>query len=236
MRALGFIDPAGLVAIATFAESQWRIGRTVQLIAPDSEQLARYLTRMHLGEVIKELDGWHNLPHVKEQDQEGRLLELQKFYGEGAPPQLAALVEQQLGDTDAAAAIHNGICEIGQNVPQHSSNDAGYIAAVSTPSTGQVHFAVGDAGVGLLEPLIERGYGSSLEVMKALFAHRGITRTGTVGRGNGVHRTKETVTDSGGTVYLASGKSALVAVRRGQREIAGLHEVPGTLLQASMPC
>lgn len=236
MRALGWIDPAGLVAIATFAESQWRIGRVPRLIAPDSDQLARYLARMHLGDVIDGLNGWHNLPSVREQDQEGKLLELQRFQGEDAPPELAKLVEGQLGETDAAIAVHNGICEIGQNVPHHSAGDVGYIAAITTPSTNLVHFAVGDAGVGLLEPLAASGYASHVDVMRALFATRGVTRTGEVGRGNGVFRTREAVTGSGGSLYLASGRSALVATRRSQREVAGDYAIPGTLLQASMPC
>ena len=236
MRALKWIDPAGLVAIATFAESQWRIGRVPRLIAPDNSNLARYLTRMHVGDVIDSLDGWHNLPSgVREVDQVGNLLELQRFQGEEAPPELASLVESRLGDQPSAEAIHNGICEIGQNVPQHSASDAGYIAAITTPSLNYVWFAVGDAGVGLLEPLAERGYESHLDVMTALFARRGVTRTGETGRGRGVFRTKEAVTGGGGSVYLASGRSALVANQTSQRQITGAHAVPGTLLQAAMP-
>lgn len=232
---LRWIEPAGLVAIATFAESQAQIGRRPRLYAPQSTARARYLSRMHLGRVIEELGGEHNLPATNEWDQEGRLLELQRFDGTAEAENLGRLVFERLNDDSTAMAMHTAICEIGANVPDHSGREHGYICAVTIPSSGRVSFAVGDAGVGLLEPLAGSGYTSVSAVMEDLF-DRGITRTAEPGRGRGVFRTRELVNQEDGEVFLASGGATLTSTPRARRSAKHVMALPGTLLQGSMPC
>jgi hypothetical protein len=236
LRALAWTEPAGLVAIAMFAESQSQIGRLPRLYAPADVNRARYLSRMGVGEIVSSLGGAHDLPATRLWDQEGYLLELQRFDGEDAPPELARLVEARLVDGPSAEAVHKGICEIGANVPDHSGRAHGYVAAVTTHGASRVAFAIGDAGVGLLEPLARRGYASNAEVIRDLFARGGVSRLGAEGRGRGVHRTREVVTKGGGSVYMASGRDAVSSTGSITHAASGAIAIPGTLLQGSMPC
>jgi hypothetical protein len=234
--SLRWVEPAGLVAIAMFMDSQSRIGRTPSLIAPRDRQLANYLSRMRVAEVVKDLGGTHDLPSVRHWDQDGYLLELQRFDGSEAPPELARLVEERLQhDQVAAGAMHKGICEIGANVPDHSGQDHGYIAAATTYGSTRVSFAVGDAGVGLLEPLASHGFGTEAQVMAALM-RGGLSRLDDVGRGRGVQRTKEVVVSGGGWIYMASGKDHVRVNRDGVHSHRNAAAIHGTLLQGEMPC
>lgn len=235
MRALRWIEPAGLVAMAMFMDSQWNIGRPPKLVAPADRQLGNYLSRMRVGELVEDFGGSHDLPGVRRWDQDGYLLELQRFDGEGAPPELARLVEQRLQDEVAANAMHKGICEIGANVPDHSGRDHGYIAAVTTHNWTRVSFAVGDAGLGLLEPLAVKGFESEAHVMAALM-RGGLSRFDEAGRGRGVQRTKEVVVEGRGTLFMASGKDQVVVQAGGLRSHRNSATLRGTLLQGEMPC
>lgn len=235
MRSLRWIEPAGLVAVAMFMDSQWRIGRTPKLIAPSDRQLGNYLSRMRVGELVRDFGGAHDLPAVRSWDQDGYLLELQRFDGADAPPELARLVEERLRDETAAGAMHKGICEIGANVSDHSGQDHGYIAAVTTHNWSRVSFAVGDAGLGLMEPLAEKGFESDAHVMAALM-HGGLSRLSDAGRGRGVQRTKEVVTEGQGTLYMASGKDHVLVDAHGLRPHRNGTSLHGTLLQGEMPC
>ncbi|MCD4525245.1 hypothetical protein [Nocardioides sp. cx-173] len=236
LRALDWTEPAGLVAIATFVESQWQIGRTPQLIGPADTRRGRYLSRMHLGTLIEDFDGIHDLPSINEWSREGYLLELQRFDGKDAPPALATLVEERLRGTRSAEAIHKGICEIGANVPDHSGREHGYIAAITTHGGTRVSFAIGDAGVGLVEPLAGRGYERAGDVMRDLFEAGGLSRIDEAGRGRGVYRTKEVVTREGGTIHMASGRDAVRVNQFGLYPASSRIPMPGTILQGAMPC
>lgn len=235
LRNLQWIDPAGLVALAVFAEAQADIGRPPYLYGPEDLSRARYLSRMHVGEVITDLGGVHDLPQTTEWDQEGKLLELQRFDGRQAAEALGRLVHERIDDPHLAHAMHASICEIGINVPEHSGRDHGYIAAVTTYRASRMSFAVGDAGVGVLEPLLPLGFGAHSEVLRALL-EVGVTRTGQAGRGRGIISTRGLVNARGGQVFMASGAASVVAWPSVVSPTEHATDLQGTILHAEMPC
>lgn len=135
-------EPAGLVAVAAFAEEQRILGRAVQVMAPRDPNQVNYLARMHLGQVLDELGCEHSITPVRE-SQDVELLELQRFEGEDGAADLAGLVyEKTAADPAVAAALHKSIGEIGGNVSQHSGKTIGYVAAASTYRRRRIEFAV----------------------------------------------------------------------------------------------
>ncbi|TSD62173.1 sensor histidine kinase [Aeromicrobium piscarium] len=198
-----FVTPYGLVFIAVHAEHISRAGRRPLVIAPHDPHVARYIARMKLGGVIEGLGGTHDLPAVRHHDVGDRLLELQRVSDSARTDALAENVHDRLHPADrrAASAMHQSICEIGQNVFQHSGQPHGYIAAQSYDGN-RVSFAIGDGGVGLrrsLEPF--RHFTDDLDVIDAVL-HGGVTSTGKAGRGHGIAHTRGLIAARGGTLTV----------------------------------
>lgn len=235
LRGLQWVDPAGLVALAVFAEEQASMGRRPYVFAPSDATRARYLSRMHLPWIIEELEGGHDLPQTTEWQQSDRLLELQRFDGRDAAEHLGFLVHERLEDPELAHAMHASICEVGINVPDHSGRQHGYIAAATTYQSSRISFAVGDAGVGVLEPLLHRGYRTHGEVLRDLF-EIGVSRTDVPGRGLGIIRTRRLVNDRQGQVFMSSGPAAVTAWPGYVQQIGHTEPLGGTILQGEMPC
>lgn len=239
LRDLSWIDPAGLVALAALMEAQASIGRLPRLHAPHQLERSGFLHRMRLGEMVDEFDGRHDLSPVQSWNQQGYLLELQKFDGSNAAGALADIVSTQLSDTPVALAIHKGICEIGQNVPDHSGRTHGYIAVVTKPATGTVSFAVSDAGLGIVESLKVHGPRSHEDALTAVL-EGGVSRLELAGRGRGIRRTREEVSAARGRLFLASGNAGVAAWKGpGGRPLRQARQypraIPGTLMEGTLP-
>src|SRR5664280_2591809 len=52
LRNVRFVDPLGLVGIATLAQSQRQAGRDVTLDGPNNSNVAAYLSRMRLNDAL----------------------------------------------------------------------------------------------------------------------------------------------------------------------------------------
>lgn len=235
LRASQWCEPAGLVAIAAFAEAQMLLGRSVQLFGPADFNKANYLTRMHLDEVLGDLGCRHDLTPVRKT--EGlALLELRRFEGEAGAAALAELVyEQTAARPDVAGALHKSLSEIGGNVSQHSGSPHGYMAAVKTDQGRRIEFAVADAGRGLTANLAPFGAVSDARSLEMVL-EEGISSTGQRGRGNGIPDTRRLVTALGGHVHMITGDAGRTASRTWSSRSQGRLPFPGTLLQGSLLC
>jgi hypothetical protein len=235
LSGTSWVEPVGLVGVAAFAEAQVALNRTVSLIGPSDWNIANYVARMHLGQVIDDLGGTHDLNPVNERDAPD-LLELQRFEGEDGATQLAALVfDKTVNDEPVAQALYQSICEIGANVPQHSGRPHGYIAAATTYRGKKIQFAVGDAGTGLTTRLSAVGSTGDADSLEMVLEH-GVSSTGQPGRGRGIQETRRLVTSLKGSVHMVSGTASRTVVASTSTSTSKNIPFPGTLLQGSLEC
>jgi hypothetical protein len=238
LRDATWVEPIGLVAIASYASAQAEGGREVYLAGPRDFHVANYLSRMRLGLAIEELGGEHDLNPVREQDQADTLLELRRFEDETGAEELAALVYERVvapsGDA-VAGALHKSICEIGSNVPQHSGESFGFMAAQVTHGGHKIQFAVGDCGQGMTASLAPLGARTDEDALR-MALEEGVTSTGQAGRGQGIRETRRLVNGLGGSVAMITGRARRTVWTTVARRTTASAFFPGTLLQGEVPC
>lgn len=234
---LTWVQPYGLVSLAVFVEAQGMLLRPAEVITPSRADVARYLARMGLGAIVDALGGYHELPPVRHNNMKGKLLELQAFDTEAAVEMLGELVFDKVCGTDerSATAMHQTICEIGQNVTQHSGRSAGYAAAQTTHGDTRVAFAIGDAGIGLKQSLQMFDFGNDADVLEAVM-RGGVSSTNDPARGNGFKTARELITATGGVLHAQTG-SATRTEHPGGRSSVRVHpamNLRGTILQGRL--
>jgi anti-sigma regulatory factor (Ser/Thr protein kinase) len=149
-----FVDPFGLVTIATLAERAVDDGHVLDFAAPEDGDCCRYLHRMGLAEVLEGLDVDHALLPVRRHFTGDRLLELRRFDADAdAVDQLAEQVYRIFEDEGGAGTLYDAIDEVAQNVVEHSGSSGGWVALQQFARTAEVSFAVADSGVGLRSAL-----------------------------------------------------------------------------------
>ena len=230
---VSFLDPVHLVGVAAQAYRAAAQGGRLRLIGLSADQ-ASYAARMHLGTVIEQFGGEHQLPSVHERDLHDSLLEVRPLRTRKDVRQLTELVFHRAGaqDGELAHALHLALAEVGSNVCDHAQS-IGFMAAQTISERAVLRFAVADAGVGLLGTLAGRG---AFDDRSALtMALSGTSRTQAPGHGTGLPSTVDIVSSLDGEILLASGSAASTATARGRRHyelVAGFH---GTIFEGAVP-
>lgn len=228
-----WIDPLHLVATAALTHRATADGDRVVVTGLQGD-CARYASRMHLGAVVASLGAEHDFEEVRERDRRDRLLELAQLRTGSHVRELAQLVYDRVesDDADVAAALHNGLAEIGANVFEHSGT-FGFMAAQTLPQQGVMRFAVADAGLGVRRTLNDLGAGDDRTAIA--MALSGTSRVGGPGRGTGLSSTVTVLNRLGGSLMLASGDSSTYATPRGRRHMAVSRVFSGTVVEGSVP-
>lgn len=235
LRLAEWVEPVGLVAVAAISEREAQRGRNVVLRAPLRADLARYLSRMRLGRALDALGQEHDLPTVNEWNTGSRLVELRRFTGPAEPDELARmLLERTESVPSVANALHQCVAEIGANVPEHSGEQWGYVAAQTTYRDTVVQFAVGDAGQGVAGGFLPDRVLTDADALD-LTLRQGVSRTGLTGHGRGLQKAKTLVNGLGGSVHMASGTAYRTQHRLSASAGSATHAYDGTLLQGSFP-
>lgn len=235
LELVEWVEPVGLVAIAAFVEGQVRRGRRVVLRAPRRPELARYLSRMRLGRVLDDVQVEHDLPPVSAWDTGSRLVELRRFTGTSEPDELAHMLLERTRDLPTVAdALHQCVAEIGGNVPEHSGQAWGYVAAQTTFRDTVVQFAVGDAGRGVAAGFAPTRQLTDEEAVELTLEH-GVSRTGLVGHGRGLQKARRLLTGMRGNMHMVSGTAHRSAFLGSVSYGSATYGYPGTLLQGSFP-
>jgi len=228
-----WLDPLHLVGIAAHAHHAQQAGRRLRLVGLPADQ-AGYAARMHLGRIVEQFGGEHRLPEVAEQDLHDSLLELRPLRNPADVEVLTALVYRRVAGTDeqAAHALHVALAEVGSNVCQHARS-IGFMAAQTIAEHGVLRFAVADCGVGLLATL--RGLGAGDDRQALRLALSGQRQLDSPGRGYGLPRTRQLITQLDGEMLLASGVAAsrIDAQVRHERRLD--QSYPGTIFEGAVP-
>ncbi len=235
LRLAQWVEPIGLVAVAAFAEMETLRGRRVVLRAPQRPDVARYLSRMRLGLALQNLDQEHDLPAVHEWNSGSRLVELRRFIGADEPDELGRMLFNRTASLPPMAnALHQCVAELGANVPEHSGEDWGYVAAQTTYGDTVVQFAVGDAGNGVAASFTPNCALTDEEALH-LTLQRGVSRTGMPGHGQGLKKVRQLMADLQGNVHMVSGTAHRTTYRRATASGSATHGYQGTLLQGTFP-
>jgi hypothetical protein len=161
-----FIDAYGLVGVACHIAEAVEDGRAVKVLTPEDQDVARYLSRMHLPAFLEEWDvevDWP-FPIVSERDRQDRLIELECFSDSGGSDRLAGFLWDRLmeggADPQVVDEAFNAAGELCNNVVEHARSASGGWVAAQRHQVGQpgeyLVLAVGDVGIGISRSLSER--------------------------------------------------------------------------------
>lgn len=241
---LRFIEPYGLVSIATAIHGAVSKNLPIVLSVPRDSNSANYVSRMQLGRVLDSFGITHDLPAVGNSPLEDTLLELQTFECFSAVDRLAALVCHRLsasydtiGVTDC---LYETVVELCNNAVEHAGAAYSYVAAqvyeANTPRQ-RVIVGIGDAGQGFAGSLSNGGIevNDDDHAMRLALTEE-VTASGQPGRGRGLPDACNLVTQLSGSVMIRSNASRMVRQ-------AGLHNmpsstpcIPGTVVGVTIPC
>lgn len=235
LAAVTWTYPSGLVALACLG----RDAASLEVVWPDDMDQQRYVSRMHLD---RALQAYHSnvapLPTVRHREAE--LSELTFFADFRAVDQLADLVrnhaDQARISSDWAWAIEEGTWEICANAVTHSEWGGGFLSAQHYAKRGEIEYAVGDAGIGILRSLAEE-YPDITDDVSAIVKAReyGATRFGQDRRGAGLSETVDQVVRLGGQVVVRSGSGMVTFDRGGQTARFTDDPWRGTLVKVVLP-
>ncbi|MFI6066944.1 hypothetical protein ACIA47_17050 [Micromonospora sp. NPDC051227] len=229
-RRLRFAGPQELAAIVTLASSASTDGREVVLRMPDDGDVASYLQRMNVVDLlapIATIEG--TLASQRRVDCSRNLLEvtaLSPTNADSLAEGLGRMGESQLSNRTAMAAFH-GIAELIDNAVTHglAGSSGAFVAAQAysglTSKRPGLEFAVCDTGIGILPHLRQNTANANIAddetaLRRALVA--GVTGTQQV-RGYGLSDLLDAARRGGvGRLVLRSG-SAIASVVVRQRRI-----------------
>lgn len=241
LSGAGFIDPFGLVTIASLAEASIDEGREVELQLPRLRSVRSYLARAHLRDAMETLGVLCELEAVNENSVGDRLLALARFRFDEGVEDLGSAVHRIFYDQNKreAAELYHGITEAAMNVSDHSGRDGGWVALQQYQrgaAKREVRFAVADSGVGLRSSLaVSHPVQTDREAI-TLAVQRGVTSTGDTGRGLGLDAIIQRSRERQGHVRIWSGEaSAHTGIPTGSLYTRD-HDVsfPGTAVCASL--
>lgn len=235
LRGIQGIFPSGVATIGALLDEFRMLGRSFEVIYPESTQLRSYLDKMGFVSVVERGE---TIPPPKTS---GRLPLAQFSSGE----ELNSLINTSLSTVASSGEFPKGLMEtlewtlneLADNVLVHSGDrPKGWIQVVHTLRRNELEFAIVDRGQGILQSL-SQGFPQLRSDQEALelAVQKGITRDRKVGQGNGLAGTVRLATASQGFLYIHSGRGAIR-----QSPSQSLHSEPcpnhtGTICTLSLP-
>lgn len=234
-----WVDPMGLVVIATVLSRAAERGSPVEFVAPADPEVAGYLTRMRLGALLDTWEVPHALDGTGAASAGDRLVELTRFSGQIDADTLALRVHGIFAPVDpvVARALAAALQEVTSNVLVHSRRRHGFLALQQYVVDGeqQVAFAVGDCGVGLRATVSRRHPCDTDARALDLAVQRRVSGSGP-DAGLGLSSVVAIASRRGGDVRLWSGSAFGVVTSPGgssaQRRPRG--HLDGTVIHARM--
>jgi hypothetical protein len=239
-----FIDPAGLVILASLAELKCAEGLSVFAVAPALVETANYASRMGLGDTLAENCGAANTFPVTRRNEVSTLLELRRYETEDDADTLIQEVDNCLmnagllpGERQPVLEI---LLEIAQNSIEHSGTNVGYFAAQAYGSMNddrRVAIAVGDYGRGIRQSFAGTRYESESDAEAILrAAESGVSRYQDPSRGKGLpYSIGHQGVARAGRFTIRSGLTT-VSFSSGSSTSRTRNWLPGTLITALIYC
>lgn len=221
-----------LVTLAAIVEDAQAAGREVEFVEPAESVARNYLSQMRLPEVLDVCGVEHHLPPVPKDALQDRLTGLRSFGGDTSADDLAETAHRAFRTADApiADALYQSVLEVADNVLTHSVVAHGYLALERFPRSGEVAFAIADAGVGLRTTLSTR-YECPDDVTAVSLAIRRRISGVDESRGLGLPSVLRATEQLGGVMHLWSGTAHGAFRRVGEDPVfrSSTTPLPGTV-------
>jgi len=239
-----FVTPyvLALAAILTDIAQAQRV--PVRFTSPANSEVARYASRMHLGQFLSSSGIRHALPLVHETDRADRLCELRRFstHEPSACQQLAELTATRCDRAGLAARVADDLAaqvyEVCNNAYAHAQCDHAYLCAqtYTDPEGYRVELVVADGGRGIQASLAGTEYGQrTAELAIKAAVERRITSIGRPDHhGIGLANLRRFTTDGGGTMTIRSGGALVSFGSAGSARIYRVAELSGTVVSCSL--
>ena len=202
-----------IIAAVKYARSAGS-GVDVRVLRIDDRSKLSYVQRMNF---FKEL-GITEPEKFRRWNSEGRFLPIQSFCSVDyldIPEKLNNIISTKIRiEKSAKVFIDYCLCEIVDNVINHSKSPFGWVVAQSYPAKGTIRILVLDLGIGIHESLtgeVESEFSKlSPKEALAICANKGVTRGREHGVGNGLFHTSELIKLNQGNMTIYSGEHALM--------------------------
>jgi hypothetical protein len=253
LRAVEFVEPAGLCALAALLE--YLIPRCEEVnLALAGRDVPAYLERMNFfrlfgGRVRTNVD----VASLEERRRHnpGTLQELVNFHTEQEIPGIIERISEILENQDYRLRERVAICsilsEVCANAAEHGASSFGAYAAVQAyhhivsgarRRGEEVLVAIADGGVGVRETLscnlkYAKHTTTDTDALR-LALEMGVSGTGEIGRGGGLALVARIAADSGGSLSLRSG-TGRVTVYEDRKNSRSVPQFPGTFVRVSLP-
>ncbi|AHY45652.1 Histidine kinase-, DNA gyrase B-, and HSP90-like ATPase [Rubrobacter radiotolerans] len=253
LRAVDFVEPAGLCGLAALLELLTQRTEHVSL-ALSGRNVAAYLERMDFFRLFGGRVEVH--PDVssleeRERHNPGTLQELINFHTEEEIPRIINRISEILKGKEyllrERVAICSTLSEICANAAEHGTSSFGAFAAVqaynhivsgSRRAGEEVIISIADGGPGIRETLARNPqYKDHTETDNEAIRHAlemGVSSTGELGRGGGLTLVAQISARSGGSLSIRSG-AGRVTVYRDRKNSRNVPPFPGTFVRVSLP-
>jgi hypothetical protein len=231
-----WVGPATLVSLAAFLDRQSiSEGRDVKVIAPEDEDLSRYISRMGFARLLDEMGIGHNFGTVRaNSDLNAKsLVEVSRFSSVGEVEELISILTYRDVPTTLRDIMCEMLSEMAINVPQHARVKHGFMAAQVVDKGRTLKLSVADSGVGLFATLRPQGAESGRHAIR--MALEGATETRRAGGGRGVKSMAAAIAEARGRAFLLSGEDMMTITSTGTAPWLHLRSFPGTIFDASLP-
>lgn len=230
-----WVGPATLVALAAHLDRNMRESREACVLAPADHGLANYISRMGFGKLLSKMKIEHNLPTVSSDLalNAKSLVEISRFSSEAEVSDLIEILTYRRLDPDILEAMCEILSEMGNNVPQHSRVEYGFMGAQVVNNGHLLRVSVADGGVGLRATLSKRGAETDRQALS--LALNGQSEIDAPGRGRGFLAMQAAVRKHGGYAHLLSGKSRAVISPSSVTYWTYQNSYMGTVFDAALP-
>lgn len=258
LKGVGFVEPAGLCALAALLEFLMPRSRLVGLALPPNNDVAAYLERMDFFRLFgHRVETNVDVAQLEERRRgnPGTLQELVNFHSEGEIPgiinRIAEILTNRGYERPERAAICGTLSEVCANAVEHGRSPFGAFAAVqaynhvvsgrhgaSDKRGEEVLIAISDGGVGIRETLARNPkYAEHTETDNDALRHAvrmGVSGTGEIGRGGGLAVVAQISARAGGSLSLRSG-SGRVTFYDERTNSRNVPDFPGAFVRVSLP-
>lgn len=231
----GWVGPGMMSSLAAFVDYQHRAGKELKFTPPLNRDVANYLSRMGLPEILESYEVDHGLPNVRANMSLSNktLVEVTRFSSEDEVADLVGLINYRKVNEELQRVVSRALAEAGCNVPEHAKVKHGFAAAQVTDRGRTLRFAVADCGVGIFHTLRSKNVTTEPEALR--LAIEGTSETGIRHRGRGLSGIKSALAEHGGGGALISGNSMITMEGKRIKSHEGLRaNFPGTILDGRL--
>lgn len=254
LRAVHFVEPAGLCGLAALLEFLAVRAESVS-VALSGRNVAAYMERMDFFRLFAgrvEVQPDVSSLEERERHNPGTLQELVNFHEER---EISAII-QRISDIlegreyllRERVAICSTLSEICGNAAEHGRSSFGAYVAVqaydhivsgSRRDGEEVIISIADGGPGIRATLSRNPkYADQTktdnEAMRHAL-HMGVTSTGEIGRGGGLTLVSQLSARNGGTLSIRSGSGRVTVNKDEKKTSRNVPEFPGTFVRVSLP-